>query len=107
MDPSSQGLEAPPDPGRFRQAAPGVLGAVKCALDEDGRPGRFPLTGSVRADLDSITWAGTGRLIRFTLHGLTQRELSRATARPNPIDVLAQGDLTALAAPAEAPDPPG
>lgn len=89
------------------QAVPDVLGAVKRAVDEDSRPGRFLLTGSVRADLDSVTWPGTGRLIRFTLHGLNERELIRATARPNPIDVLAQGDPAALAAPSAAPDLPG
>lgn len=89
------------------QAVPDVLGAVKRAVDEDSRPGRFLLTGSVRADLDSMTWPGTGRLIRFTLHGLNERELSKATAGPNPIDVLAQGDPMALVAPSEAPDLPG
>lgn len=89
------------------QAVPDVLGAVKRAVDEDSRPGRFLLTGSVRADLDSVTWPGTGRLIRFTLHGLNERELIRATARPNPIDVLARGDPAALAAPSVAPDLPG
>lgn len=89
------------------QAVPDVLGAVKRAVDEDSRPGRFLLTGSVRADLDAVTWPGTGRLICFTLHGLNERELSKATAGPNPIDVLAQGDPMALAAPPEAPDLPG
>ncbi len=89
------------------QAVPDVLGAVKRAVDEDSHPGRFLLTGSVRADLDAMTWPGTGRVIRFTLHGLNERELIRATARPNPIDVLAQGDPAALAAPSVAPDLPG
>ncbi|HEX9683001.1 MAG TPA: DUF4143 domain-containing protein [Acidimicrobiales bacterium] len=88
------------------QAVPEVLGAVKRAVDEDSRPGRFLLTGSVRADLDAATWPGTGRLIRFTLHGLNQREITGATARPNPIDVLADGDPSALAAPTSAPDLP-
>lgn len=32
------------------QAAPEVLGAVKRAVDTDPRPGRYILTGSVRAD---------------------------------------------------------
>ncbi len=89
------------------QAVPDVLGAVKRAVDEDSRPGRFLLTGSVRADLESVTWPGTGRLIRFTLHGLNERELNQATAGPNPIDSLALGDPAALAAPATAPDLPG
>lgn len=37
------------------QAVPGVLGAVKRAVDADYRPGRFLLTGSVGADLDAKT----------------------------------------------------
>lgn len=36
------------------QAVPSVLGAVKRAVDDDPRPGRFLLTGSVRADLDAV-----------------------------------------------------
>lgn len=89
------------------QEVPDVLGAVKRAVDEDSRPGRFLLTGSVRADLDAETWPGTGRLIRFTLHGLSERERLGAAAAPNPIDVLSQGDPSALAAPSIAPDLPG
>src|SRR6266508_6931241 len=43
------------------QVVPGVLGAVKRAVDEDPRPGRFLLTGSVRGDLDQEMCPGTGR----------------------------------------------
>ena len=46
------------------QEQPGVLGAVKRAVDADPRPGRFLLTGSVRAELDAATWPGTGRVVR-------------------------------------------
>src|SRR2546423_12885004 len=59
------------------QAVPGVLGAVKRAVDEDPRPGRFILTGSVRADLEQETWPGTGRLVRVPMYGLTAREMER------------------------------
>ena len=38
------------------QAVPGVLGAVKRAVDTDPRPGRFLVTGSVRAA--TIRWTG-------------------------------------------------
>lgn len=79
------------------QAVPEVLGAVKRAVDDDSRPGRFILTGSVRAELDSATWPGTGRLIRLVLHSLNVRELARATARLNPLDLLAGGDPMRLA----------
>src|SRR6266508_6020626 len=53
------------------QAVPAVLGAVKRAVDQDPRPGRFLLTGSVRADLEAPTWPGTGRVVRVPLFGLT------------------------------------
>jgi hypothetical protein len=57
------------------QMAPSVLGAVKRAVDADPRPGRFIVTGSVRGDLDSPTWPGTGRLIRIAMYGMTVAEL--------------------------------
>ncbi len=89
------------------QAVPEILGAIKRAVDDDSRPGRFLLTGSVRADLDAQTWPGTGRLIRLTLHSLSERELAAGTAARNPIDVLADGDPMALGQPDPAPDLPG
>lgn len=86
---------------------PEVLGAVKRAVDDDSRPGRFLLTGSVHADRDAHTWPGTGRLVRLRLHSLTEREIAGRTATRNPIDVLADGDPMALGAPGSAPDLPG
>jgi predicted AAA+ superfamily ATPase len=56
------------------QEAPEVLGAVKRAVDGNPRPGRYLLTGSVRADLDAPTWPGTGRLVRIPLLGMTVAE---------------------------------
>lgn len=56
------------------QACPGVLGAVKRAVDTERRPGRFILTGSVRSEADPALWPGTGRLIRMGMHPLTVRE---------------------------------
>lgn len=56
------------------QLVPQVLGALKRAVDTDSTPGQFLLTGSVRADLDSPTWPGTGRLVRLRLNGLTVGE---------------------------------
>lgn len=89
------------------QAVPEVLGAVKRAVDDDSRPGRFLLTGSVRADLDAETWPGTGRLVRVPMYGLTQRELAGRTAGPGFIDRLATADLDALGAATPVPDLPG
>lgn len=56
------------------QLVPGVLGAVKRAVDANPHPGRFLVTGSVRGDLDGDLWPGTGRLTRVPLFGMTVRE---------------------------------
>jgi predicted AAA+ superfamily ATPase len=86
------------------QAVPGVLGAVKRAVDADPRPGRFLLTGSVRANLAGETWPGTGRLVRVRLYGLTERELAGQTARATFLEKLAADDLDRLAVPPSRPD---
>jgi uncharacterized protein len=88
------------------QSVPEVLGAVKRAVDEEDRPGRFVLTGSVRAGLDIGTWPGTGRVIRLALWGLNEREIVGATSRPNPVDVLGEGHPSALSVPGSVPDLP-
>ena len=56
------------------QEIPEVLGAVKRACDADPRPGRFILTGSVRAEIETRTWPATGRVVRMTMHPLTVGE---------------------------------
>ena len=76
------------------QEVPEVLGAVKRAVDDDGHAGRFVLTGSVRAELQDVTWPGTGRLVRFEMFGLTEREV-RGLGEPRPtgfLDRLATAD---------------
>lgn len=62
------------------QAVPDLLGAIKRSVDDDPRPGRFILTGSVRADLENSVWPGTGRLVRAQMYGLTQREIAGGAA---------------------------
>ena len=92
------------------QTVPSVLGAVKRAVDDDPRPGRFLLTGSVRADLLNETWPGTGRLVRLRLYGLTRREYGGRAADPLFVDRLAQvsrGGVDLFPLPAEVPDLPG
>lgn len=84
------------------QAAPEVLGAVKRAVDRAPRPGRFLLTGSVRADLDAPTWPGTGRLVRIALFGMTVAEQLQWPLTVPLVDRLAQGDE--LAVPPDTPD---
>ena len=71
------------------QEAPEILGAVKRAVDRDPArtPGRFIVTGSVRAAHQAATWPGTGRLIRLRMYGLTQAELG-GDRDYNPIDAL-------------------
>jgi predicted AAA+ superfamily ATPase len=84
------------------QAVPGVLGAVKRAVDAEPRPGRFLLTGSVRAELENAVWPGTGRLVRLAMYPMTVREqLEQADGLPL-VDRLTAGED--LVAPPDAPD---
>jgi len=86
------------------QAVPSVLGAIKRAVDDDPRPGRFLLTGSVRADLQAEMWPGTGRLVRVRLYGLTVRELVGRTSGPTFIDRLADANLDLFSMPPDVQD---
>lgn len=74
------------------QEVPEILGAVKRAVDASppSIPGRFIVTGSVRAAYQAATWPGTGRLIRARMYGLTQGELERNNTY-NPIEALFAG----------------
>ena len=76
------------------QEVPEVLGAIKRAVDDDPRPGRFILTGSVRAELETKMWPGTGRLIRMNMHGLTEAEIrgSIGPARRGFLERLQEAD---------------
>jgi hypothetical protein len=72
------------------QLVPSVLGAVKRSVDAESKPGRFLLTGSVRADIDSELWPGTGRIVRILLPTMSIREqLGRITGQSY-IDRLAE-----------------
>ncbi len=88
------------------QEVPDVLGAVKRAVDDDPRPGRFILTGSVRGELEHQTWPGTGRLIRTHMYGLTEREfLGLITPSSQTfLERLEANDLDALTLPVTRPD---
>lgn len=78
------------------QEVPGVLGAVKRAVDEDPRPGRYILTGSVRIDLDAQMWPGTGRLVRVPMHCLSVREISERVGGPLFLERLLTADVDSL-----------
>ena len=79
------------------QAVPGVLAAVKRALD-DGGAGTYLLTGSVRAELIAESWAATGRVIRVAQWGLCEREIAGRADEPSIFDRLADHGIDALAA---------
>ena len=73
------------------QAVPGVLGAVKRAVDADPRPERFLLTGSVRAEPENAVWPGTGRLVRVAMYPMTVREQLGRVGAPAFFDRLVEG----------------
>lgn len=100
-DAALRGLEEPVLLDEW-QAVPEVLGAVKRTVDASARPGRYLLTGSVRADLDAPTWPGTGRLVRVPLFGMTVAEQRGRLATAPLLDRLARGDE--LQAPRDTPD---
>jgi len=74
------------------QVVPGVLGAVKRAVDSRPDPGRFIVTGSVRSDLEAELWPGTGRLTRVPMYGMTLREQLGEYRRPSLLDRVTSGD---------------
>jgi len=100
-DAALQGVEEPVLLDEW-QEAPAVLGAVRRAVDSDPRPGRFFLTGSVRAEFHAEVWPATGRLIRLPMYPMTIREQLGQVEGPTFFDKLAAGED--LAVPADTPD---
>ncbi len=76
-----------------------VLGAVKRAVDDDPRPGRFLLTGSAGADLTAAGRPATGRVIRVPLWGFSERELVRNVDAPPFLSRLFRDGSEAAAVP--------
>lgn len=70
------------------QAVPEVLGAIKRSVDRDSRPGRYLVTGSVRAPFEGQTWPGTGRIVNITMGPFTEREVSGEAHAPSFFDHL-------------------
>lgn len=83
------------------QHVPGVLGAVRRAVEADPRANRFYVTGSVRAELEHQVWPGTGRLVRVSMYPMTIREQNGSVGRPF-LDQVADGSEPRL--PADCPD---
>lgn len=74
------------------QRAPSLLLAIKKAVDEDRRPGRFLLTGSAQImTLPTVADSLAGRMETLTLLPLSQRELHGATS--NWLDQVFAGHL--------------
>lgn len=74
------------------QLVPEILGAVKRAVDDDSRPGRFILTGSSQSDLSTSGWPATGRIVRLTMYPLTGRERHGDPSTPSLVDrILSDG----------------
>jgi len=89
------------------QHVPGVLGAVRRAVEEDARPNRFFVTGSVRAELEHQVWPATGRLVRVAMYPMTVGEQLGRHSKPflDQIAAYAESDdLDALDVPADCPD---
>jgi uncharacterized protein len=63
------------------QEVPQSLQAIKLAVDSDSARGQFVVTGSVRGDIDTPTWPGTGRFIRLPMYGLTEREIENRVSQ--------------------------
>lgn len=89
------GLLARPEPvlvDEWQEVA-STLGHVKTLVDADPRRGRFIITGSVRGDVDGVTWPGTGRLVRLEMYGLTERELEGNLGASAWLDDVLRGEV--------------
>jgi predicted AAA+ superfamily ATPase len=74
------------------QVVPGILGAVKRAVDTQPEPGRFIVTGSARGDMEGELWPGTGRLTRISMYGMTIREQIGALGTAPLLDRILLGE---------------
>lgn len=84
------------------QEVPELLGAVKRSVDENPAPGRYILTGSVRAELENQVWPGTGRLLQVPMYGMSVREVLRRASMIPFIDRVIAGGTDAVTAPDDA-----
>jgi predicted AAA+ superfamily ATPase len=81
------------------QELPELLGAVKRSVDENPAPGRYILTGPVRAELENRVWPGTGRLLQIPMYGMSVREILRRASTSPFIDRVIAGGTDAVTAP--------
>ncbi len=80
------------------QEVPDVLRAVAQSVNADPRPGRFLLTGSVRAEIDHAAWPATGRLQRLAIFPMTVREQRGVGRAAGFLAKVVAGDLPAAPA---------
>ncbi len=80
------------------QEVPELMGAVRRAVDEDSRPGRFLLTGSARARRGAEAWSGIGRVVNLRMYGLTVRETLGRSGGPTFLDRLAAAGISRMTA---------
>lgn len=85
------------------QEVPEVLGAVKRLCDDDSRPGRFILTGSVRAEIAAKTWPGTGRVTRIAMYPMTIGEQLKKSPTPF-VDRIANNEPISIRSDLSLPD---
>jgi uncharacterized protein len=90
-----QGLQEPVVLDEW-QEVPEVLGAVKRAVDADPSPGRYILTGSIRAELENRVWPGTGRILQVPMYGMSVRERLGDSAVVPFIDRVADAGVAAV-----------
>lgn len=84
------------------QEVPDVLRAVAQRVNDDPRPSRYFLTGSVRAEVENTPWPGTGRIQRVPIYPMTVREREGGTGAKGVVDKLVEG--LPLTAPSRAID---
>ena len=78
------------------QRVPGLIRAMKDAVEEDRRPGRFLITGSANLlELPGTQESLAGRAETVVLYGLSQGEI--AEKQEDFVDLLLAGDTAALA----------
>lgn len=86
------------------QEVPELMGAVRRAVDEDSRPGRFLLTGSARPRRGSSAWSGIGRVVQLKMCGLTEGEIVGRSDGHGFVDRLRTADLAMFPSPTNPPD---
>lgn len=75
------------------QEVPDVLGAVARSVNAGPHPGRYLLTGSVRAEIEHGVWPGTGRLQRLAIFPMTVREQRGVRGPSGFLDALVAGAM--------------